>query len=85
MIQTSSVTELRDKLAETIDSLGKDKAVLILRHSKPAAYLVSRELFESLLERVEDLQDQADMQAALDDYRQGKAVDAEDVFGRLGL
>lgn len=85
MIQTASVTELRDKLAETIDSLGEDNAILIVRHSKPAAYLVSRELFEGLLERVEDLQDQADMTAALADYDQGKAIDAEEVFGRLGI
>ena len=85
MTQTASVTELREKLAETIDSLGEDNAILILRHSKPAAYLVSLELFESLMERVEDLQDQADMVAALLDYEQGKAVDAEEVFGRLGI
>ncbi len=42
-------------------------------------------MFESLLERIEDLEDQADMQAALADYRAGKAVDAKDVFKRLGL
>lgn len=85
MLRTTSVTELRDRLAETIDSLGKDSAVLVVRHSKPAAYLVSRELFESLLERVEDLEDLADLRAALETYRQGKGVEAEDVFRRLGL
>ena len=85
MIQTASVTELRDKLAETIDSLEEDNAILIMRHSKPAAYLVSLEFFESLIEQVEDLQDQADMAAALVDYDQGKAVEAEELFGRLGI
>ena len=85
MIHTASITELRDKLAETIDSLKDEKAILIMRHSKPAAYLVSRDLFESLIERVEDLEDQADMAAALSDYRQGKALEAEAVFTRLGL
>jgi prevent-host-death family protein len=73
MIHTTSITELRDRLAETIDSLEEENAILIVRHSKPAAYLVSCELFESLLERVEDLDDQADMAAALADYHQGKS------------
>lgn len=87
MIHTASITELRDKLAETINSLEDEKAILIMRNSKPAAYLVSRDLFESLIERMEDLEDQADMAAALSDYHQGQgqALEAEAVFTRLGL
>jgi hypothetical protein len=42
-------------------------------------------MFESLLERIETLEDQCDMQAAVLDYQAGKAVEAEDVFERLGL
>ena len=85
MIRTSSVTELRDHLAETLDALNTESAVMVVRHSRPAAYLVSPALLERLLERIEDLEDQMDMQAALADHRRGKAVDAEEVFGRLGL
>ena len=85
MIRTTSVTELRDRLAEVIDTLNDDTAVMVVRHSKPAAYLVSPALFERLLERIEDLEDQADMQNAITDYHNGKAVDAEDVFKQLGL
>jgi prevent-host-death family protein len=85
MIKMASVTELREKLAETIASLDAENAVMVLRHSKPAAYLVSPRLFDELIERLEDLEDLQDMTAALVDYRQGSAVDAEDVFGRLGL
>ncbi len=85
MIRTTSVTELRDKLAETIDALTEDNAIMVVRHSKPAAYLISPALYEKLLERIEDLEDQADMQTALADYRAGKAIDAEDAFNRLGL
>jgi PHD/YefM family antitoxin component YafN of YafNO toxin-antitoxin module len=85
MIRIASVTELRDRLAETIDALATESAVMIVRHSKAAAYLVSPVLFEKLLERIEDLEDQTDMQTALTDYREGKVIDAEDVFGRLGL
>lgn len=85
MIRTASVTELRDRLAETIDGLNTDNAIMVVRYSKPAAYLISPAMFENLLERIEDLEDQVDMQSALIDYRAGKAVDAEEVFKRLGL
>jgi len=85
MIRTASVTELRDNLAETIKALNHESAVMVVRNSKPAAYLVSPALFERLLERLEDLEDAADGQAALIDYRAGRAVEAEDVFNRLGL
>jgi len=85
MIKTASVTELREKLAETIDSLDAENAVMVVRHSKPAAYLVSPRLFYELVERLEDLEDLQDMARALDDYRKGSAVEAEEVFGRLGL
>ncbi len=85
MIHTTSVTELRDRLSETIDSLTAEHAVMVVRHSKPAAYLVSPKMFEKLLERIEDLEDQAEMKAAINDFHKGKAVDAEDMFRRLGL
>lgn len=85
MIKTASVTELRDKLAETIASLDAENAVMVVRHSKPAAYLVSPRLFEELIERLEDLEDLQDMSVALADYHRGAGVEAEDVFGRLGL
>ena len=39
-------------------------------------------MFENLLERIEDLEDQVDMQSALIDYHAGKTVDAEEVFKR---
>jgi prevent-host-death family protein len=85
MFKTASVTELRDNLAETIDSLERDNAVMVVRHSKPAAYLVSPEFFESLVEQIEDLIDLQDMQAAIRDYRQGKSVDGEETLMKLGL
>ena len=85
MFKTASVTELRDNLAETIDSLDRENAVMVVRHSKPAAYLVSPEFFESLVEQIEDLIDLQDMQTAIEDYRQGKAVDGEETLQGLGL
>jgi len=56
MIHTTSVTELRDRLAETIDKLNDDNAVMVVRHSRPAAYLLSPELYESMLARIERLE-----------------------------
>jgi PHD/YefM family antitoxin component YafN of YafNO toxin-antitoxin module len=85
MYKTTSVTDLRHNLSDAIDSLGKDEALLVVRHSKSAAYLVSPEIFEGLLERLEDLVDIRDMEATVHDYHQGEAIDGEEVFDRLGL
>jgi len=83
--RTASITELRDNLATWLDLLDQFGTVMILRHSKPAAYLVSPILFEALLERLEEVEDLRAMEAAVEDYRQGQAVPGEDVFARLGL
>lgn len=50
-----------------------------------SAYLVSPELFESLMQLAEDIEDRQDMLAALQDYLEGEAIEAEEVFERLGL
>ena len=85
MLKTTSITELRDNLASTIDSLKNIHTIMVLRNSKAAAYLVEPEYFENLLEQVEDLMDIAEMQFAIEDFQKGDAVDAEEVFERLGL
>ena len=85
MFKTASITDLRNNLAETIDTLEKERALLIVRHSKPAAYLVAHEFFERLIDQIEDLLDIRDMEVAISDYRQGKAMAAEEVFERLSL
>ena len=85
MLKTTSITELRDNLAGTIDSLQNLHMIMVLRNSRTAAYLVEPEYFENLLEQVEDLLDIAEMQLAIEDFHKGDAVDAEEVFERLGL
>ena len=82
---TTSISDLRDNLAAWLDSLDESGAVIVLRHSKPAAYLVSPALFEALVERLEDLEDLEDMTVAVDDYRQGQGLPAEEALQRLGL
>ncbi len=85
MIRITSVSELRARLSETIDALNAENTVMVVHNNKPAAYLISPAMFKRLQERIEDLEDQTDMLAALADYRAGQAVVAEDLFVRVGL
>lgn len=83
--RTTSITELRDQLATVVDALDESGPVMIVRHSKPAAYLISPAVFEALLELMEEAEDRLAMQTAVRDYRRGRAVPAEEVLGRLGV
>jgi prevent-host-death family protein len=83
MVSTVSITKLREKLAETIELLATENVVMVVRHSKPTAYLVSPWVFDELMERFEELEDLQDMTLALVDFHKGTAVEAEEVFGRL--
>ena len=85
MLKTTSITELRQHLAGTIDSLETFSIIKVMRISKAAAYLVDTEYFENLMDQMEDLMDISGMQLAIEDYRNGDAIDAEEVFDRLGL
>jgi hypothetical protein len=42
--RTASITDLRENLANVLDA-PKSQPVMIVRHSKPAAYLVAPEFF----------------------------------------
>ncbi|MCG8990882.1 type II toxin-antitoxin system prevent-host-death family antitoxin [Laribacter hongkongensis] len=53
---TVSVTELKRSPSAIIEQAGNNP-VAILNHNRPAAYLLSAELFESILDRLEDAQD----------------------------
>lgn len=85
MIKTTTVTKLRSELASLLENL-QDGPLLVLSHSKPAAVLIEPELFESLLERVEYLEDLLDGRQAIADYLDDPTVvlDAEEVFERIG-
>jgi PHD/YefM family antitoxin component YafN of YafNO toxin-antitoxin module len=85
MLRTTTVTQLRSELASLLESL-EDGPLLVLSHSKPAAILIEPELFESLLERVEYLEDLLDGRQAIAEYLEDPAValDAEEVFERVG-
>ena len=53
---TVSVTELKRSPSAIIEQAGNNP-VAILNHNRPAAYLLLAELFESILDRLEDAQD----------------------------
>ena len=57
-----------------------------MSRSRPAAVLVDPEMFDTLLKECELLEDLLDGRAAVADYLKDRksAVDAEEVFKRLG-
>jgi antitoxin StbD len=50
---TVSMTDLRRNPAEVIE-VASHSPVAILNHNKPAAYLISAEAYEAMLEQLED-------------------------------
>ena len=86
MFKTTTVTELRSDLSALIKGLD-DGPLVVLSHSRPAAVLVDPEMFDTLIEKCELLEDLIDGRRALSDYLEDRsiAVDAEDVFEHLGL
>lgn len=51
-----AISEAKAKLTELVRT-ADEEPVLLLRHSKPAAVLLSHERYEELMERLEDAED----------------------------
>lgn len=85
MLKTTTITELRSELSAYIGELSEGP-VMVMSRSRPAAVLIDPEMFDALLKESELLEDILDGRQALAEYRADKnvAVDAEDVFKRLG-
>ena len=85
MLKTATVTELRSELSAYINDLGEGP-VMILSRSRPAAVLVDPETFDTLMKECELLEDILDGRRAIAEYTldRNSAVDAEEVFERLG-
>lgn len=85
MLKTTNVSTLRNDLSTFLNEL-ENGPVLILSHSKPRAVLVDPDVYESLVEKVELLEDIVDGRRVISDYRSDPsiALDAEEVFERLG-
>jgi len=85
MLKTTTVTELRSDLSSYINELS-DGPVMIMSRSRPAAVLVEPEMFDTLMKECELLEDILDGRRAIAEYLEDheSAVEAEDVFERLG-
>lgn len=73
-----SITELKRSPSAVIEHAGAEP-VAVLNHNRPAAYLLSPEVYESMLQRLN-----ADLRAAIQEgIDSGPAIAAEDVFAEL--
>ena len=68
MLRTTNVSTLRTDLSSFLSDL-EDGPVLILSHSTPKAVLIDPDLFDSLVEKVELLEDIVDGRRAISEYR----------------
>jgi len=85
MLKTTTVTELRSELSSYISEVSKGP-VMIMSRSRPAAVLIDPEMFDTLMKECEMLEDILDGRRAIAEYHSDSkaAVDAEEVFERLG-
>ncbi len=85
MLKTTTVSELRSDLSELIKNLDEGP-LLVLSRSRPAAVMVEPEMFEAIIDKCELLEDLVDGRRAIAEYIEDNsiAVDAEEVFERLG-
>jgi antitoxin StbD len=79
MAQFIPISEAKPRLAEIVRD-SDDEDVLLLRHGRPAAVVVSARRWDALNEEIEDLQDRLSIHE-----RDGVTVDFDKVVSELGL
>ena len=86
MLRTASVSQLRSDLSSYLDKV-EDGPIVVLSRSQPAAVLLDPGVYEALIENAETLEDILDGRLALARFaaHPEAALDAEEVFARLGL
>jgi len=86
VLRTASVSELRSDLSTFIGKV-EEGPLVVMSRSHPAAILLDPGVFEALIENAETLEDILDGRIALAHYSANPdaAVDAEEVFARLGI
>lgn len=73
-----SITELKRSPSAVLEQAGAEP-VAVLNHNRPAAYLLSPAVYESMLQRLN-----ADLRAAIQEgIDSGPAIAAEDIFAEL--
>lgn len=85
MFRTTTVSQLRADLSSLLSNL-EEGPLVVLSHSKPKAILIDPDFFDNLVERIELLEDILDGRQAVAEYlaNPDTAIDAEDVFERMG-
>jgi antitoxin StbD len=73
------ISEAKGKLAELVRS-SDESDVLLLRHSRPAAVLMSARRHEALIEEIEDLRDRLSIHE-----REGLTTELDKLEAELGL
>jgi antitoxin StbD len=73
---TASISELKKSPSSIIEAAGNE-AVAILNHNRPSAYLVPRELYEKMLEMIEDYQLSQEVEERLADGETPVRVDLD--------
>ncbi len=76
------VTEARERLKGIIDSL-EESTFMLVRHSRPAAVVLSPARYDALLDRIEHLEDQCSVLYA--QLHPNEATSLEKVKAELGL
>jgi prevent-host-death family protein len=85
MEQTVSASEVREKFAEFLESVEK-RRVLVQKHGRARAYLISVRELKALEETLEILEDSPLVQSirlGIVEANEGKVRDANDVFAEL--
>lgn len=73
-----SITELKRSPSAVLEQAGSEP-VAVLNHNRPAAYLLSPQVYEAMLERLN-----ADLRQSIHEgIASGPAIPAEDVFAEL--
>jgi antitoxin YefM len=89
-MKTMTLTDARNGLLGLAEELrgSPGTVVKIEKHGKPAMTLISSDLYDSLVETLEILSDEAGMKSlrtAIHQVEHGKTMSHEDVKKRLGL
>ena len=86
VMKTASVTDLRDNLSGVFKRLEDEKTLMIMKHSKPAAYLITPEAMDDILTTLEDYEDLRDTVERMNDIEKIDQTNSIDnVRSRIGL
>ena len=86
VMKTASVTDLRDNLSGVFERLEDEKTLMIMKHSKPAAYLITPGAMDDILTSLEDYEDLCDTVERMNDIEKIDQTNSIDnVRSRIGL